>query len=221
MGANFKLAYDRYIKPAEGGYVNDPADKGGETYGGIARKFYPNWDGWIVIDFEKKRRTLKRGEKLPGMDGKVEAFYFDMWNKNLFNQIQDQNVAAITFDWFVNSGGAALYVKYNSGEEFGIQKVLNQLGKKVATDRRMGAQTVAAINSTDSTRLNNAIKTDRINFYNFLVKRDPSQAKFQTGWLARINSFPTLAVAGGGIAIILLAVGLFFLVRNKKQKRNK
>lgn len=217
--ANFKPAYDQYIKPAEGGYVNDPADKGGETYGGIARKFFANWDGWIAIDFEKKRRTLQRGEKLPGLESKVEAFYLYMWNKNLFGQIKDQSVAAISFDWFVNSGSAALYVKYSTGEAFGIQKVLNQLGKKVVTDKAMGPQTVEAINTTDSATLNNAIKKDRIAFYNFLVMQDPSQAKFQNGWLARINSFPTLAVASGGVIILL--VGLFFLVRNLTYKKPK
>ena len=35
--ADFRLAYKK-IEAAEGGYVNDPDDKGGETYKGISRK---------------------------------------------------------------------------------------------------------------------------------------------------------------------------------------
>jgi len=34
----------------EGGYVNDPADRGGETFRGISRKSWPNWPGWALID---------------------------------------------------------------------------------------------------------------------------------------------------------------------------
>ena len=51
--ADFRLAYKK-IEAAEGGYVNDPDDKGGETYKGISRKANPDWDGWISIDQIKK-----------------------------------------------------------------------------------------------------------------------------------------------------------------------
>ena len=46
--ADFRLAYKK-IEAAEGGYVNDPDDKGGETYKGISRKANPDWNGWINI----------------------------------------------------------------------------------------------------------------------------------------------------------------------------
>lgn len=49
MNENFLKSYDILIKH-EGGYVNDPDDKGGETYKGIARKFNPDWKGWKIID---------------------------------------------------------------------------------------------------------------------------------------------------------------------------
>ena len=39
----------------EGGYANNPSDNGGETYAGIARKFWPNWSGWAKIDAIKKQ----------------------------------------------------------------------------------------------------------------------------------------------------------------------
>ena len=51
--AIFNLAYKK-LEVAEGGYVNDPDDKGGETYKGISRKANPNWAGWISIDQIKK-----------------------------------------------------------------------------------------------------------------------------------------------------------------------
>ncbi|MDR1308836.1 MAG: hypothetical protein LBL95_02880 [Deltaproteobacteria bacterium] len=38
----------------EGGYVNDPQDKGGETFRGISRKAHPDWEGWPLIDAAKE-----------------------------------------------------------------------------------------------------------------------------------------------------------------------
>lgn len=34
----------------EGGYANDPADRGGETFRGISRISWPKWPGWALID---------------------------------------------------------------------------------------------------------------------------------------------------------------------------
>ena len=38
----------------EAGYANHASDKGGETWRGIARKFWPTWEGWGRIDAAKK-----------------------------------------------------------------------------------------------------------------------------------------------------------------------
>lgn len=51
--ANFKIALDKVLS-REGGYINDPDDKGGETYKGISRKYNPDWKGWRIIDNTKK-----------------------------------------------------------------------------------------------------------------------------------------------------------------------
>ena len=45
--ANFSDAY-ALTSAHEGGYVNDPVDRGGETYRGIARRYFPN--ATIVAD---------------------------------------------------------------------------------------------------------------------------------------------------------------------------
>ena len=58
--ADFHKALKRTAK-YEGGYVNDPADAGGETYKGISRRANPKWDGWQLIDAHKK--TLQTASK--------------------------------------------------------------------------------------------------------------------------------------------------------------
>ena len=51
--ANFNIEFEKLIL-AEGGYVNDSDDAGGETYLGISRKNNPKWIGWKTIDSIKK-----------------------------------------------------------------------------------------------------------------------------------------------------------------------
>ena len=42
----------------EGGYANNKADLGGETYAGISRKYHPKWSGWAIVDELKKYGTV-------------------------------------------------------------------------------------------------------------------------------------------------------------------
>ena len=50
----FQEAFDKVVV-AEGGYVNDPHDNGGETFMGISRKFNPDSVLWKYVDAEKKK----------------------------------------------------------------------------------------------------------------------------------------------------------------------
>ena len=55
MTVNFKIAFKEIIG-VEGGYVNNPNDKGGETKYGISKRAYPNLD--------IKNLTLKKAEEI-------------------------------------------------------------------------------------------------------------------------------------------------------------
>jgi lysozyme family protein len=63
--ADFEIAYGE-TELREGGYVNDPVDRGGETHRGVARKFHPDWSGWKIIDQIKQDHQLDAGQFLPG-----------------------------------------------------------------------------------------------------------------------------------------------------------
>lgn len=79
----FDEAFDRLVSH-EGGYVNNPADPGGETKFGISKRSYPNVD--------IKNLTL---------DGAKEIYRRDFWN------VVDTAHAAVkfqAFDFAVNSG---------------------------------------------------------------------------------------------------------------------
>ena len=100
----------------EGGYANVKNDRGGETYMGIARNFFPKWAGWAIVDKHKplKHNAFIKDEKLHSL---VESFYEEnFWNPINANKIADQDLANQAFDMAVNAGvGAAKNLLKQSG----------------------------------------------------------------------------------------------------------
>lgn len=93
----------------EGGYANDPNDHGGETYAGISRNNFPNWEGWKIIDYlkilGKFPANIKANTTLPGM---VKDFYRkNFWNVIRGDEIESQDIANQLFDMAVNAGNGA------------------------------------------------------------------------------------------------------------------
>lgn len=106
--ANFKKEYEKVIK-AEGGYVNDPDDAGGETYLGISRKANPNWRGWTIIDFTKSQYGTKnitsKLKKNNNLDNLAKELYkTNYWDVLELDDVPNQNIAHQLFDTCVNMG---------------------------------------------------------------------------------------------------------------------
>lgn len=221
--AIFKLTYDNYVKPFEGGYAWFKQDKGGETYGGIARNFNPNWKGWPVLD--KIKATKYKGKpliqpdnltpipnntKFKELDPSVEAFFLDLWNGAKMSEIKNQKVADIAFDWLVNSGGNSVRTKGN--ESYGIDEILiNQFKQSIPIDSKFDKTTIDSINRVNPDLLYNAIIKARKQYYDVLVKNDPTQARFYDGWIKRISKFEPVAISATIGLLILLAVGLYLI----------
>lgn len=112
--ADFTKAITKVLKK-EGGYVNNPADKGGETYKGIARRFHKDAHMWVLIDKYKNEcgginSTFKKkldADKL--IDNDVKRIYkVNYWDKFKLDTVSNQKVAEQIFDDAVNRGvGAA------------------------------------------------------------------------------------------------------------------
>ena len=82
---NFDQAFDRLISN-EGGYVNNPADPGGETQWGISKRTYPDLD----------IKSLTRDD--------AKAIYLrDFWQRGQMDQY-DPAIAFQVFDAAVNHG---------------------------------------------------------------------------------------------------------------------
>lgn len=81
----FEQAIERVLSH-EGGYVNNPADPGGETQWGISKRSYPNVD----------IKNLTRGQA-------IEIYRKDFWEKVNADELYD-GVAYQSLDFAVNSG---------------------------------------------------------------------------------------------------------------------
>ena len=96
--ANFDIAFEKTLD-AEGGYLlhTVKGDKGGMTFAGISRRYWPDWTGWQLID---------GGEVSgPRLEAMVRVFFkIHFWDQIYGDQIGFQSVADTIYDFAVNSG---------------------------------------------------------------------------------------------------------------------
>lgn len=214
--AQFNPAYE-IVRKHEGFYANVENDAGGETYAGISRVNFPNWDGWVIVDFRKARLDkppLKNNEQIPGIEGKVKEFYQNLWQQSRAGEIDNQAVANIYFDFYILHSQAVR----------AMQEVLNSLGHSVAVDNIIGPQTIAAINTADPVKLHNTYKQKRIDMHKAQAAKYPSQVKFLTGWVQRAAGFSINGVGTTSIILALLLVGAgvyLYQENNKSKTQNK
>lgn len=109
--AVFEKAFAKTVA-AEGGYVNNPNDRGGETYMGITRKNYPKIKMWATIDKLKnilsKRDLNSKLSKDKDIQKEVKEVYKkNYWTPLKLDLINSQRVANEFFDISVNCGTKA------------------------------------------------------------------------------------------------------------------
>lgn len=158
------------ISKWEGGYVNDPTDKGGATNMGITigtwKQVGYDKDGDGDID-EADIKLLDKND--------FNAVLRRYWNKWKADEIKNQSIANILVDWYWGSG------------KWGIIIPQRLLG--VVDDGIVGNRTIQALNNEDQEYFFNTILQARKDFLNNIVKNNPSQKRFIKGWLNRLNDF--------------------------------
>lgn len=186
--ANFETAY-AITQKQEGGYANNLKDRGGETFHGIARNFWPKWKGWVLIDAHRKKfpaaihspKNWKAVDEIlksePRLKDLVKAFYrANFWDDVEGDRISSQSVANILFDWAVNSG--------EGSPAKSIQRIV---GAKADGD--IGPATAAKINAYPSQEaLPALLRADRLKKIKTIVRNDPTQAVFLKTWTSRAQS---------------------------------
>lgn len=161
--ADFLPAYEHMIVN-EGGYklTNDPVDRGGQTYAGIARRFHPNWSGWDIID----------AGSTPTADMVRNHYRANFWTPLRLDEVQSQRIARTIFDFGVNAG---------TGTAVKLAQVI--LG--TTPDGKVGPKTLEALNAADEDLFIATYALAKIARYRDIVQRDRTQMRFLLGWLNR------------------------------------
>lgn len=171
------------------GYVDNPFDRGGETFYGIARDKNPDWDGWPLIDTLKKYSYNLKNVSLSILTLRVREFYKDRyWDAILGYRIRNQRIANELFEQAINLGKRAA-VK-NLQESLNL---LNRNGKRweeLVMDGIMGSKTLgvlhAGIIQVGSDEVYKLFNTLQGEYYINILRRDPSQEEFTRSWLRRV-----------------------------------
>lgn len=155
-----------FILKWEGGYADIKEDRGGATNKGVT-----------IATFRSVYGKDKTKQDLKNITDEQWNYIFKklFWDKCKCSDITDQSVANIIVDY-----------AWMSGTSRAIKDVQTIVG--TTADGICGAKTIAAINKMTANVLFNKIKARRIQFYNNIVKANPSQSKFLKGWTNRVNS---------------------------------
>ena len=176
---------ERILK-TEGEYVSDPTDRGGETMGGVSRKYWPGWPGWPLVDEQKLAGKPPR--LTPQLKGMLAKFYRDNFWDRLRCDDLPAKLAYDVFDMAVNLG-----VSKTGGL---LQEALNLLNRnekswpEIAQDGQVGPQTLrtlrAALNGAGGeVHLLRVLAALQGEHYLKLCRRQPKQERFIRGWLQR------------------------------------
>lgn len=164
--STFDKAFERTIGN-EGGYVNDPNDRGGETKFGISKRSYRS------IDI--KNLTLEEAKAI---------YYIDFWKTSHMNLDKfSEAVAMELFDTGINVGMPTARKM--------LQRALNLLNRvetrfaDLVVDGEIGVNTMRAVSLVDELELLKTLNGLQFMHYYAIEEHDHSQEKFFAGWVKR------------------------------------
>ena len=151
----------------EGGYVHDPADRGGPTKYGITQRTLQTWRGQVVTPTDVRQLTADEARAI------YQRRYVDAPG---FATLPDPLRAQVIDD-------AVL-----SGPRQAVKDVQRAIGG-VTVDGQLGPTTRAALDAAGARLVHARLIQARAVRLARIVQRDPTQARFLSGWLTRATGF--------------------------------
>lgn len=159
----------KHILEVEGGFSNNPNDRGGPTNFGITLG--------TLAAFRGKQVTIEELKNIK--PDEVRDVYFKLfWQKFNLSLVKDTHMACIIFDQVVNRRAEAAIIT--------LQTALNsEFGANLIVDGVLGLKTADAINKNDVYSLGMQFVKETQRFYVKLIKANPSQFEFMFTWMSR------------------------------------
>jgi lysozyme family protein len=154
---NYQNCLDLVLK-SEGGWVNNPADPGGETNLGVTKRVWEEYVGHPV-------QTLKNLTKAD-----VAPLYEQKYWRPTYGEVLPRGLDFLCFSMGVNAGP-------------GRSVKLLQSAIGCIPDGSIGPNTMAKIRESNVATLINQFSESRRGYYRSLNK-----PQFEHGWLNRVNS---------------------------------
>lgn len=189
----FAAAFFHLLK-IEGGFVDDPVDRGGATKYGISLRFLASagkidrdGDGFADFDLDFDGDIDGRDIRLLTVENAFFLYHEHFW-KPLGCDHLPHPIGEMVFDQGVNGGNVAARKL--------LQRAINACrpaGGAIAVDGVIGPRTLAAMNAVigqsadGKDRLAEAFRQAVRDRYHDIVARDPSQRRFLRGWLRRAD----------------------------------
>lgn len=154
----------------EGGYTNNPHDRGGATNKGVTQKVYDAWRRSHALPI---RSVAEIGNT------EVATIYLTQYWDPAWCEKLPEHLGIIHFDAAVNHG---------------VRRAVRllQLAVGANADGVIGKDTMKSLETalamTDEDAIIDNYLNRRSDFYDEIVERDPTQVKFIAGWKNRIRA---------------------------------
>jgi len=162
-----------FVLAREGGYVNHPADKGGETNMGITK-------GTLMAAYAQGLVPHREPKKLT--KDEAEAIYrANYWDRYGWGNIA-WPVCLVLFDATVNHGGGGMAKL--------AQRSANMFDARLDDDGKFGPKTLAALTSLSETQpiaFSEEFLRQRKKYFDNIIAQNPSQEVFKNGWYNRLK----------------------------------
>nr|WP_313671336.1 glycosyl hydrolase 108 family protein [Enterobacter mori] len=161
----------------EGGYVNDPDDRGGETNMGIT---IATWRAYAPTDLniEATSSTLRNMTKK-----QAEVIYYNhYWIPKGFCNLENTKIVLMVYDWTITSGRAVTQIR---------KMLRNEYNPNLVVSNTMDDDMIHCINAIEEQeQLLLRIAEIRKDYYRSLTITDGvpnTQVRFLNGWINRVN----------------------------------